>query len=99
MRPLIVLVLCACVARAQEGSPSPVPMPGRLVDIGGWKLHLNCSGTARPGQPTVVLEAGAGDISTEWSLVQTRVAQFARVCSYDRAGMGWSELGPYPRTL
>jgi pimeloyl-ACP methyl ester carboxylesterase len=46
----------------------------------------------------VVLEAGVGDFSVEWSLVQPGVAQFARVCSYDRAGDGWSDLGPYPRT-
>src|SRR5262249_40965650 len=69
------------------------------VDVGGWRLHLNCTGTARPGQPTVVLEAGAGDFSVEWSLVQPRVAEFARVCSYDRAGDGWSDLGPHPRTF
>jgi pimeloyl-ACP methyl ester carboxylesterase len=69
------------------------------VDVGGWRLHLNCTGDARPGQPTVILEAGAGDFSVEWSLVQPRVAEFARVCSYDRAGDGWSDLGPHPRTV
>jgi len=89
----------AHTASAQDATPSPIPMPGRLVDIGGWRLHLHCTGSARAGQPTVVLEAGAGDLSLEWSLVQPEVAKFARVCSYDRAGMGWSELGPYPRTF
>jgi pimeloyl-ACP methyl ester carboxylesterase len=70
-----------------------------LVDVGGWRLHLNCTGKATALQPTVILEAGVGDFSVEWSLVQPGVAEFARVCSYDRAGDGWSDVGPYPRTL
>src|SRR5215467_10823448 len=77
----------------------PFPPPGRLVDIGGWKLHLNCIGEAKPSAGTVILEAGAGDFSVEWSLVQPKVAKFAHVCSYDRAGDGWSEIGPHPRTF
>ena len=70
-----------------------------MVDIGGWRLHLNCTGDAATSKPTVILEPGIGDFSVEWSLVQPRVTQFARVCSYDRAGDGWSDLGPYPRTF
>lgn len=94
-----VLASFASVADGQERPDSaPYPPPGRLVDIGGWRLHLNCTGEQSPGKPTVVLEGGAGDFSVEWSLVQPGVARFARVCSYDRAGDGWSELGPYPRT-
>jgi pimeloyl-ACP methyl ester carboxylesterase len=99
-------VLLACVllyppsASAQsESTPPPFPPPGRLVDIGGWRLHLNCTGEARASQPTVILESGLGDFSVEWGLVQPGVAKFARVCSYDRAGDGWSELGPHPRTF
>ena len=83
---------------AQASADPPYPPPGRLVDIGGWRLHLNCAGTAVAGQPVVVLEAGIGAFSVEWDLLQPRVAPFARVCSYDRAGVGWSELGPAPRT-
>jgi pimeloyl-ACP methyl ester carboxylesterase len=87
-------------ARAQETPTSPpLPPPGRLVDVGGWRLHLNCAGQARTSRPTVILEAGAGDFSVDWSLVQPGVARFARVCSYDRAGSGWSDLGPRPRTM
>jgi pimeloyl-ACP methyl ester carboxylesterase len=89
----------AAPARAQRDTAPPLPPPGRLVDVGGWRLHLDCRGTARAGQPTVILEAGAGDFSAEWSLVQPRVATFARVCAYDRAGDGWSDLGPHPRTM
>ena len=87
-------------ARAQDPTTSPpLPPPGPLVDVGGWRLHLNCAGEARTSQPIVILEAGAGDFSVDWSLVQPGVARFARVCSYDRAGSGWSELGPRPRTM
>src|SRR5207249_611819 len=85
-------------ARAQNDAP-PFPPPGRLIDVGGWRLHLNCTGEQRPARPTVILEAGMGDFSVEWSLVQPSVATFARVCSYDRAGDGWSDFGPHPRTM
>ena len=88
----------AVVTRHQPSQP-PFPPPGKLVDVGGWRLHLNCTGEVRASQPTVILEAGVGDFSVEWSLVQPGVAQYARVCSYDRAGDGWSDLGPHPRTL
>jgi pimeloyl-ACP methyl ester carboxylesterase len=65
------------------------------VDIGGQRLYLDCRGT---GSPTVLLEAGAGDFSFVWALVQGRIATFTRVCSYDRAGYLWSEPGERPRT-
>jgi pimeloyl-ACP methyl ester carboxylesterase len=64
---------------------------GRLVDVGGYRLHLHCEGQ---GSPTVVLESGGGMTSNEWTLVQPEAAKFTRVCSYDRAGLGWSESGP-----
>ena len=96
---MVALHAFAPVARAQSDTTPPVPAPGRLIDVGGWRLHLNCTGETRPAQPTVVLEAGAGGFSVDWSLVQPEVSRFARVCSYDRAGAGWSDLGPRPRTL
>ena len=83
----------------QEGAPPPQPPPGKLIDVGGWRLHLDCTGERAPGAPLVVLEPGIGDFSVEWSLVQPGVATFARVCSYDRAGDGWSDMGPHPRTF
>ncbi|MFN7936415.1 MAG: alpha/beta hydrolase [Bryobacteraceae bacterium] len=67
------------------------PEPGRQV--GSWRIH--CTGR---GSPTVLLEAGLGDSLVEWRRVQPGVAEFTRVCSYDRAGYGGSEEGPYPRT-
>jgi len=66
-----------------------------MFDIGGHRLHLVCQGE---GSPTVVLEAGLGGSSLDWILVQSRLATSTRVCAYDRAGMGWSEAGPGPRT-
>jgi pimeloyl-ACP methyl ester carboxylesterase len=70
-------------------------MPGRLIDAGGFRLHLHCAGT---GSPSVVLEAALGGSSISWSLVQPSVSRLTRVCSYDRAGFGWSDAGPMPRT-
>lgn len=99
-RPAILIALTPALALAQVAStPPPFPPPGKLVDVGGWRLHLNCTGEPRASQPTVILEAGVGDFSVEWSLVQPDVSSFARVCSYDRAGDGWSDLGPHPRTM
>ena len=95
----LALTLSALPASAQTDTVPPLPPPGRLIDLGGWRVHLDCTGEKRPTQPTVVLEAGAGGFSVDWSLVQPEVARFARVCSYDRAGAGWSDLGPRPRTL
>ncbi len=71
------------------------PEAGRLVDVGGYRLKINCTGQ---GSPTVVLEAGLGDVSVEWKHVQPEIARFSRVCSYDRAGYGGSDAGPMPRT-
>ena len=72
------------------------PAPGRLQDIGGRRLHIWCSGS---GTPSVILEAGLGGTTADWGLVQPEVANFTNVCSYDRAGMGYSDSGPSPRTL
>jgi pimeloyl-ACP methyl ester carboxylesterase len=64
------------------------PMPGQLVDVGGYGLHLNCTGS---GSPTVVLEPGAGEMSSNLGWITPAVARDTRVCVYDRAGRGWSE--------
>lgn len=69
---------------------------GNMVDIGGYKLHLYETGIK--GEPTVILDACLGNNILEWSLVQPEVAKFAHVCSYDRAGLGWSEQSGLPRT-
>lgn len=72
------------------------PPPGQLVDIGEHRLHLYCTGSDNGG-PTVVMDAGLGGFWLDWSRVQPEVERFARVCTYDRAGMGWSDVGPLPR--
>lgn len=71
------------------------PPPGQLVDIGGYRLHAWCTGD---GAPAVILDTGLGGTTADWGLVQPEVARFTRVCSYDRAGMGYSDPGPSPRT-
>lgn len=71
------------------------PAVGKLVDVGGYRLHIYCLGE---GGPTVILDAGASDFSVQWSLVQPQVATFTHVCVYDRAGFGWSDPSPYART-
>ena len=67
-----------------------------MVDIGGRKLHMKCEGK---GAPTVILMAGGGAFSIDWALVQPKAAESTRVCSYDRAGLGWSDPGPAEDTV
>src|SRR5881397_2830757 len=82
-------------AIAAGGDAKAYPPPGRLIDVGGYRLHIQCVGT---GSPAVVLDAGLGGMSLAWNLVQTEIGQTTQVCAYDRAGMGWSDAGPQPRT-
>ena len=72
------------------------PPPGKLIEVQGHRVHLYCTGK---GRPTVLLEAGSGAWSTHWALVQTKVASFTRVCSYDRPGLGWSDPGSKPQDI
>lgn len=90
---LIISTIYQAIASAREAAR--FTPPGKLVDVGGHRLHLNCQGQ---GSPTIVLDAGLGEASLSWSKVQPAAAQFTRVCSYDRAGYAWSERGPAPRT-
>jgi pimeloyl-ACP methyl ester carboxylesterase len=71
------------------------PAPGQRVDIGGYLLHINCTGE---GSPTIIVDAGNGDFSLGWSGIQPEVAKSTRICTYDRAGYGWSDPSPKPRT-
>jgi pimeloyl-ACP methyl ester carboxylesterase len=97
---LVVLILAlgmgvaGAVAKANMAKQNPAP--GQLVDVGGYKMHINCMGQ---GSPTVILAAGTADFSTTWAYVQPEVAKLTRVCSYDRAGLGWSEPSPHPLTV
>src|SRR5882762_11922210 len=99
MRLSIAVVLASLItaqAHAQDITQQKYPPPGKLIDIGGRKLHLFCEGK---GSPTVILMAGGGAFSIDWALVQPKVAKDTRVCSYDRAGLAWSDPGPADETV
>lgn len=70
-----------------------IPITGRLIDVGGYRLHMTESGS---GTPPVVVITGAGDSSYSWIHIRKEVARFARVITYDRPGTGSSDLGPAP---
>ncbi|HUL34938.1 MAG TPA: alpha/beta hydrolase [Candidatus Eisenbacteria bacterium] len=101
---LLLLVIAAISGIAYQKifnarDASRYPQEGRSVPLGpefpGVSLNLNCTGS---GSPTVVLDTGLGVPAVGWDLVQPTVASYTRVCSYDRAGYGWSTPGPMPRT-
>ena len=87
---ILILLMAPVLSIAQ---PQP---PGRLIDVGGINMHIYCTGE---GSPTVVLDAGLNGGTMSWAGVQEQVSNHTRVCSYDRAGMSWSEEGPKPRTF
>lgn len=89
MRTLLTALILWLGPHSAFAQPTTLgPPPGRLVDIGGHKLHLYCTGA---GAPTVVLEAGASAFAIDWQLVQPEIARNNRVCAYDRLGHGWSD--------
>lgn len=93
---LIIAVLGARYeARSAARDRQLYAPPGRLVDVGGYRLHLDCAGE---GGPTVVMDAGLVGSWLDWRRVQPEVARFTRVCAYDRGGYGWSDPSPRPRT-
>jgi len=97
---LVVFVLLAGVVYqfvATKIDEYRYPAPGEMVDVGGYSLHLYCTGEGG-GAPTLVMDSGLGGTVLDWQLVQPEVAGFARVCTYDRGGAGWSEPGAQPRT-
>jgi pimeloyl-ACP methyl ester carboxylesterase len=91
--PVIALLALASIGAGYEtvreaADARAYPMPGRLIDVGGHRLHLSCTGS---GSPTVVLEPGGGEMSSNLGWIAPAVARGTRVCVYDRAGRGWSE--------
>jgi len=88
---LAIFCIFRIAAPAQTTKTEQIPPPpiGKLVDVGGYRVHLYCTGS---GSPTVVI-VGAG-FSFNWGLVQPEVAKFTQVCSYDHSGIGWSDSGP-----
>jgi hypothetical protein len=95
---IVFVLLGASAARSSAQTPPAGPAPGILVDVGGHKMHIRCLGPAAT-RPTVTLEAGGGGYSNVWSSVQDLLSTRMRTCAYDRAGSGWSEPGPAPRTM
>lgn len=97
-RIVLLAVLVSAAAFAQEaGLPSDTGYgrSGQLADAGGFRLNLYCMGK---GSPAVVFDSGWGDWAPAWSKVQPQIAKWTRACSYDRAGTGFSDPGPMPRT-
>jgi len=91
--PVIVMLALASIGGGYQtlgeaADAKAYPMPGQLIDVGGHSLHLSCTGS---GTPTVVLEPGAGEMSSNLGWIAPAVARNTRVCVYDRAGRGWSE--------
>jgi pimeloyl-ACP methyl ester carboxylesterase len=91
---LRLLVLLSFFSASVHAEDFP-PIPGERFDIGGYKLHINCMGE---GSPTIIIDAGLGDDSTAWQQVLEESSPITKTCIYDRAGYGWSDFGPRPRT-
>ena len=95
---LIVGAMWVFGGRAKQRLAAQYPPPGQMVDVGGYRMHIHCQGhVRRDGGPTVVLDTGLGEPALTWGSMPRKVAEFARVCTYDRAGLGWSEPSPKPR--
>jgi pimeloyl-ACP methyl ester carboxylesterase len=97
--PLFAVLALAAIGGGYEtlseaADARAFPAPGKLIDVGGHKLHLNCTGS---GSPTVVLEPGGAGMSATLGLIKPTVARGTRVCAYDRAGRGWSEPADTPQ--
>ncbi len=95
---LLGVLLAATVAGQlqQARLQRAYPAPGRLIDVGGHRLHVLEAGA---GGPTVVFENGQGGMALDWHDVQSEISAQSATLAYDRAGMGWSEPGPRPRNL
>jgi pimeloyl-ACP methyl ester carboxylesterase len=97
--PVLAVLLVAAVGGGYETVRESLdarayPMPGQLIDVGGHRLHLHCTGS---GSPTVVLEPGGGAASSDLGWIAPAIARDTRVCVYDRAGRGWSEAADGPQ--
>lgn len=91
-------VICAGIVYERVGEQTDrrrLPQIGRSVDIGGRSLNIYCSGD---GAPAVIFDSGAGEPGYTWSAIQPEIAKLTRACWFDRAGYGWSDPGPFPRT-
>ncbi len=99
LTPVIAVLVLASIGAvygniAWTANQSAFPAPGKLYDVGGHRLHLDCRGE---GSPTVVLSNGLGGSSAQWARIAAPIAETSRVCAYDRAGQGWSDDAVTPR--
>ena len=99
LHPVLAVLVLASIGGgyetvAEAADAAAYPMPGQLIDVGGHRLHLHCTGS---GSPTVVLEPGGGAMSSNLGWITPVVARDTRVCVYDRAGRGWSEPADTPQ--
>src|SRR3954471_14646666 len=95
--PVVAVLATAAVGGGGEtialaSDQNSYAMPGHSYDVGGYRLHLHCTGS---GSPTVVLESGLGEFSASWARIAPAVASTTRVCAYARAGQGWSGEAPH----
>ena len=95
---LFVAMLVGWPKRLMAQTPPSSSPPGVLVGIGGHKMHIHCVGPTN-GALSVVFESGGGGSAKDWSRVRDLLPLQVRTCAYDRAGSGWSEAGPAPRTM
>lgn len=91
---LRLFTLCLTVISTVSYANVFPPTPGQRYDVGGYDMHIHCLGK---GSPTVLVDVGLGDDSTDWLEIQQQVAQETKVCVFDRPGYGWSDFGPQPR--
>lgn len=93
MTRLLQIIFLFSISTASVSGVFP-QAPGERFDIGGYQVHIYCQGE---GSPTVIVDVGLGDDSTDWLAVQQGVAADSRICVFDRPGYGWSDFGPQPR--
>lgn len=89
------LLALTCFVTSIVNADELPPIPGERHDIGGHQLHINCMGS---GSPTIIIDTGLGDDSSDWQVILEKSSQISKTCVYDRAGYGWSDFGPRPRT-
>lgn len=93
----IVLLLPAVPVTAEGHLDELWIPPGQLISVGTHRLHIYCQGENN-NKPTVLIDSGLGGFSLEWREIQNKLSGQYQICSYDRAGYGWSDPGPFPRT-
>jgi pimeloyl-ACP methyl ester carboxylesterase len=91
---LLLAASCTYQRLALARTREQFPAPGKLVEVEGHLMHIQCTGS---GSPTAVIDAGNGSFSIEWTPIRQELSQTTRVCAFDRSGYGWSEPGPRPR--